>query len=177
RDAGGRGGCGRLHREDELAGGARGDVERGAARRGEPGGHRGQRVAVGGLVHAKTWERGDAAHRRDGRRSRQRATTRVVAKRDGDVPGEAGHGVAVSVLRGQLDGGRNHRAGRRTRGLDAEDELRGRAGGDVERVAGSTRQPTGGGRERVAGAGLVQAQAREGGDAVRGGDRRSARED
>src|SRR5205823_3007706 len=164
----------RLQGEDELVRRGRADVECRTGRRAQSGGRRRERVARPGLVEAQVPERRHARQRRHGLGPGERPASGVGAQRDGDAAREACDRVPLSVLRGHLDGRRDRRAGRRTRGLDAEDELRGRAGGDVERVAGCTRQPADGGRERVAGAGLVEAQARERGDAVRGGDRSSA---
>src|SRR5213076_3478350 len=85
------------------------------------------------------------------------------------------HGVALGVLSRHLERWGDRRSRDDVRRLDGEGELRERADRDGERRARTGPEPGGRGRQRVAGARLVDAQPAEGGHAARRSDRRRSR--
>src|SRR5262249_22799540 len=80
-----------------------------------------------------------------------------------------GHHVAELVRDGHLDGRGDGHARRRVTRLRHEQQLGGRGRRDVERGRGGAGEAAGSGRQRVAGAALVDRQGAEGGDAAGGG--------
>src|SRR2546428_3784813 len=98
-DPGPRHGIRWLYREGELRGGAWGDIERGTGHGRDPTGARRERVPRPGLVDAQIEIRGDAAHRRDGRRAAEGRAVGIAPQGDADRAGESRRDVTEGVKR------------------------------------------------------------------------------